>query len=328
MIRGPSASREELHGWGLKMYSSEQLDTIHEATLEVLRRTGVEIHLDAALDVLEAGGCLVDRDTKLVKFPAHVVEQAVRTAPSHILLAARDPKYDYWMGGKQVGFCNFGVGIMVVDPETGAYTESTKEDVRRTARICDAAENVDMYLWGVVARDMPECSYDLHMQEACFASTVKHTMIGDAASGEHARLMFEMASYIVGGKKELRERPVISATICPTSPLMIHTVNTEIIMECASWGVPINVLSMAMSGASSPVSVSGTLVTHNAEVLAGITLAQLTSPGCPCIYGSSTTTFDMTYATAPVGAPELGMISAAVAELSNYYNLPSLVAGG
>ncbi len=328
MIRGPSASFEEYHGWGLQMYSQDQYDRLHEATLEVLRLTGVEVHLDEALDVLEEGGCIVDRETKIVKFPAHVVEQALAMCPSQILLAARDPQYDYMMGGRQVGYTDFGCGIMVVDPETGELTETTNEDVGKTALLCDAMENVDVYSTAVVARDKPDSSYDLHMLEAAFLNTGKHVHHIDVSSGDNARMMFEMASYIAGGKKELRERPIVSTLVCPTSPLMLHTVTCEVIMESARWGCPINVLSMAMSGASSPVSVSGTLVTHNAEVLAGITLAQLTSPGAPTMYGSSTTMFDMTYATAPVGAPELGMISAAVAGFSNYYNLPSYVAGG
>jgi trimethylamine--corrinoid protein Co-methyltransferase len=102
----------------------------------------------------------------------------------------------------------------------------------------------------------------------------------------------------------------------------------DVIIQAAKHWIPGNVLSMAMAGASSPISVSGALVTHNAEVLSGIILAQLTNPGSPVIYGSSTTTFDMKCGTATVGAPEMGMISAAVAELANYYNLPSLVAGG
>jgi trimethylamine--corrinoid protein Co-methyltransferase len=85
---------------------------------------------------------------------------------------------------------------------------------------------------------------------------------------------------------------------------------------------------MAMAGASGPISISGTLVTHNAEVLGGIVLAQITNPGCPVIYGSSTTTFDMQHGTAVVGVPELGMISAGAANLANYYNLPSFIAGG
>lgn len=328
MIRGPSASSEGYSGWGLRMYTDDQLEAIHEMTLEVLRLTGVEVHLDEALDVLEEGGCIVNRDSKVVKFPAYVVQQALSTCPSHILLAARDPQYDYWMGGKQVGYTDFGCGIMIVDPETGELSETTKEDMGKTALLCDAMQNVDVYSTAVVARDMPDSSYDLHMLEAAFLNTGKHVHHIDVSSGANARRMFEMAALIAGGKKELAERPLVSTLVCPTSPLMLHTVTCEVIMESARWGCPINVLSMAMSGASSPVSVSGTLVTHNAEVLAGITLAQLTNPGAPTMYGSSTTMFDMTYATAPVGAPELGMISASVAELSNYYNLPSYVAGG
>jgi trimethylamine--corrinoid protein Co-methyltransferase len=84
---------------------------------------------------------------------------------------------------------------------------------------------------------------------------------------------------------------------------------------------------MAMSGGSSPVFLAGTLVTHNAEILAGITLAQLTKPGSSVWYGSSTTTFDLKRGTAPVGSPELGLISAAVAKLGQYYGFPVFVAG-
>jgi len=85
---------------------------------------------------------------------------------------------------------------------------------------------------------------------------------------------------------------------------------------------------MVMAGASSPISISGALVMHNAEVLAGIILAQLTNPGTPVIYGSSSTTLDMQQATAVVGVPEMAMISAGAAELSNFYGIPSYVAGG
>jgi trimethylamine--corrinoid protein Co-methyltransferase len=84
---------------------------------------------------------------------------------------------------------------------------------------------------------------------------------------------------------------------------------------------------MALSGGTAPVTNVGTLLVHNAEVLGGITLSQLTKKGAPIIYGSSTTMLDLTLANAPVGAPELGMISAAVAKFAQYYNLPSFVAG-
>lgn len=84
---------------------------------------------------------------------------------------------------------------------------------------------------------------------------------------------------------------------------------------------------MAMAGGSSPVFLAGTLVTHNAEILSGIVLSQLAKPGAKIMYGSSTTTFDLKRGTAPVGSPELGLISAAVAKMGQYYGLPVFTAG-
>jgi trimethylamine--corrinoid protein Co-methyltransferase len=84
---------------------------------------------------------------------------------------------------------------------------------------------------------------------------------------------------------------------------------------------------MAMAGGSSPVTLAGTMVTHNAEVLAGITLAQLAERGAPCFYGSSTTAMDLRLASASVGCPELALISAGAAQIARQYRLPSYIAG-
>jgi len=91
--------------------------------------------------------------------------------------------------------------------------------------------------------------------------------------------------------------------------------------------MPVCVLSMALAGASSPITLAGTLVSQNAEILSGLVLSQLACKGAKFIYGSSTTNMDLRMATSPVGSPELALISAAVACLSKYYLLPSLVAG-
>jgi trimethylamine--corrinoid protein Co-methyltransferase len=269
---------------------------------------------------------VVDRERNHVKIPAYLVEDAIRSAPSTVLLAGRTPAQDVTVQGGRLGFTCFGAGVMIVDPFTGELRETTKKDVEMTALACDAMENVDIYSSAVVARDVDKAT-DLHEAEAFLTHTSKHCHHIDLTGGAGAKKFFEMAAAIVGGPDKLRERPLVSALVCPTSPLELHTHTAEIIIECARAGVPVNVLSMAMSGASAPVSLAGTLVTHNAEVLAGIVLNQLTAKGAPVIYGSSTTTFDLTYATAPVGAPELGLISAGVVALARFYLLPSYVAG-
>ena len=137
----------------------------------------------------------------------------------------------------------------------------------------------------------------------------------------------DMAAAIVGSREDLYIRPICSALTCPQSPLQLHKITTDIIMEFGKVGLPVNILSMAMSGATTPVTIAGTLVCHNAEVLAGIVLSQLANKGAPVIYGSSTTAFDLQMASAPVGSPELGICNAGVIALAQYYNLPSYCAG-
>jgi trimethylamine--corrinoid protein Co-methyltransferase len=130
-----------------------------------------------------------------------------------------------------------------------------------------------------------------------------------------------------GGMDELRQRPIIGFGICPVSPLKLPRDATEVIVETARLGLPNVVLSMAMAGGSAPVTLAGTLVIHNAEVLSGITLAQLTQGGAPVTYGSSSTAMDLRFAAAAVGSPEIALIGAAVAQLARQYRLPSLIAG-
>jgi trimethylamine--corrinoid protein Co-methyltransferase len=306
--------------------TEDDLEQIHAATLDVLQSTGIYVDHDEALSILEKGGCWVNKKTKVVRFPSHLVNEALAQCPSHIRLAGRDPEHDFMMGGRKVGFTPFNTGALTQDLETNEIRESTLEDVKNMAIMCDALENVDVESPPVSAQDMPESSYDLHGLAVTLANTTKHVQT-DAESGERCNKMVEMAAAIVGGKDQLRYQPLVSFCVCPTSPLQLIDECCDVIIASARSWMPVNVLSMALAGATAPIPLAGTLVVHNAEVLSGIVLAQLANPGAPIIYGSSTTTFNMKTATATVGAPELGMISAAVAEMAHYYEVPCYVGG-
>lgn len=327
MKKGLNFGGIEKFCFNLNLFSTGEIEEIHYSTLEVLRQTGIKVFCKEALELLDGVGCIVDKKTDTVKIPEYIIGDAVRMAPSQILLAGRDLKNDILLEGRRVNFTNFGAGVMIVDPYTGELKETTKKDVANTALVCDALDNVDIYSSAVVARDMPESSSDLYEAAAFLSNTSKHCQHFNLNGGAGARGFLEMGAAIAGSMEELRQRPVISALVCPVSPLQLHTSTCETIIEFAGAGVPVCILSMAMSGASSPMTLAGTLVIHNAEVLSGLVLAQAVRKGTPVIYGSSTTTFDLTCLTAPVGAPELGMTSAGVAELANFYLLPSYVAG-
>lgn len=327
MIGDLQAGVGRIEGCGLNMFTEDELYTIHCATLEVMRDTGLYVGTREARDLLSGVGAVVDEGNGIVKFPSYVVEDAIRSAPNTILLAGRNPKYDYIAEGKRVAFLNFGEGLRIIDPYTKEYRSTTKEDVAKTALMCDAMDQIVLHNRAVGADEMPGPVQPLHNAEAIFPNISKHCFIG-AMNVQNFRKIIEMASAVAGGRDELRDRPFYSTIVCPTSPLKLVPECCDILIEAAREGITVCILSMAMAGATSPVTLAGTLVTHNAEVLGGIVLSQAARKGAPVIYGSSTTIMDLKTATAPVGSPELAMINAAVAGMAQYYLLPSFVAGG
>jgi len=326
MKRNQHAGRRGSGGLSLGVFTHDELEDIHVATLEVLERTGVWVEDDDALDVFAEGGAEVDRESHIVRLPTHVVEDAIQSAPSRLTLYGRIPDDDVVLEANRVGFTNFGEGIKVVDPETGELREPTKRDVADATRLIDALPEIDVLERPIGAHDVPQDAVPLHNAEAILANTTKHVFIGPI-NGLLLKKIMAMAAAVVGGADALRRRPLVSFITCPVSPLKLVKDCCEIIMESARGGACVNVLSMAMAGGSSPVTPAGTLVTHNAEVLSGIALAQLTARGAPVIYGSSTTAMDLRLASASVGSPECGLINAGVAQLARYYLLPSWVAG-
>jgi len=314
-------------GFGLDSFSDNEISKIHQATLDVLEKTGIVIETEEALEVFDGAGAKVDRKTKIVKIPPNVVEDAIGSAPSKIVLAGRDPKHDTILEGGRVNFTNFSEGVEVVDPYSGDRRTPVKADLANAAKLVDYLSDIDVCEKAVGASDVPQAVVPLHNAEAMLANTTKHCCVGPG-DGFLLNRLVQMAAVIAGGTEQHRARPVLSFTTCPVSPLQLIDECCEIVMESAKTGSVLNILSMAMAGGTSPATLAGTLVTHNAEVLGGITLNQLVARGAPVIYGSSTTAMDLKLGTASVGTPECAIISAAVARLARYYALPSYVAGG
>ncbi len=314
-------------GLSLNVLTDDQVNEIHLGTLDILDQTGVFVGDEKALDCFESGGARVDRKSKMVQIPPYLVEEAIRSAPSKVILAGRDPKHDLVLEGSRVHFTNFSEGVKVNDLQTGENRIPVKKDLVDSARVIDYLDEVDFCEKALGAHDVSQHTVALHNAEAYLTNTTKHCAFGPG-NGKLLNKILEMAAVIVGGFNKLKERPIVSFTTCPVSPLKLITDCCEIIMESAKNNVVCNILSMAMSGGTSPVSTAGTLVTHNAELLSGITLSQLTRKGAPVIYGSSTTAMDLRLAAATVGTPECALIGAAVVRLARFYLLPSYVAGG
>jgi trimethylamine--corrinoid protein Co-methyltransferase len=316
-------------GFGLAAFSKDELDSIHYATLQILQDTGIKVLSENALEIFHGAGCEIERleGYGIVKIPAFVVEECAFWAPRTIVYDARNPDDDYVVEPNRVGFTTFGGCINVIDPLTRDLRRATKKDCGNLTRVCDALDEISVLERAVNSTDVPEGAISVHNLEAILSNTGKHVFLG-ADSPRALNVMAELAAVCVGGMDNLRKRPIFSINVCPISPLTLPTNTCDVIIEAARLGLGIMIMPMALSGGTSSATLAGTLVTHNAEVLSCIVLAQLTKKGLPCTYASTSTILDLRFGISAIGSPEYGMINAALAKLAQYYHLPSFVGGG
>jgi trimethylamine---corrinoid protein Co-methyltransferase len=220
MKRRAHAGRVRSGGFSLNVFSEDEFKDVHLATLEVLEHTGVFTDDPEAFDIFEGGGAAVDREKGIVRIPPHVVEAAIGSAPERVFGAGRHPKDDIMFDAGRVGFTTFGEGIRIVDRDTGELRDPTKQDVADTARLADALDELDTYEIAVGAKDVPPETATIHSYEASLCSTSKHICAGPLSKWE-SEVMLDMAAAVVGGRDELRRRPILMIGVCPVSPLKL-----------------------------------------------------------------------------------------------------------
>lgn len=324
--RWKKAGSKTSGGLSLGMFTSDEMDSIHNATLEVLEHTGILIGCPEARQSLVNAGAKLAKDEEIVRIPQWMIEDALCAAPQTLLLAGRSRERDVLLDSSRVMFTNFGEAVYLVDPDTGEVRNTRKQDVEELTRVVDALDVIPVCERMAGAQDYPEAVAELHNYEALLRNTTKHVFTG-GGNGRLTQYMVDMAKAAVGDEAFADYCPVTFNT-CPISPLKLTGDVCEVIMTAVRNGAAVNVLSMGMAGGSTPVNLAGALVVHNCESLAGLVLAQTTKRGAKFIYGSSSTAMDLRYGAAVVGTPELALLNAGVACMARYYKLPSWAAGG
>lgn len=311
-----------LPGGQYRPLTDEAVSRIHEASLEVLERVGIEVLPSEAREIFRAAGARVDAGADRVYLPRAMVEDALATAANEVVLCGRDPRHDLRLGGTRVYMGTGGAAVKVLDLESGHIRESTLADVARIGRLVDSLDNIHFYLRPCVARDIPTENLDLNTYYAALASTTKH-VTGNCFTVDSLRQVIAMAEMIAGGAQALRERPILSFVTCWTvSPLRYATETVEVLTEIVRQGLPVFLSSAPQSGATSPAALAGSLVQINAEELSGLTYCQLLHPGAPVVLGYVPSVSDLRTGNFVGGAAEFGLMHAAVAQLGQFYNLP------
>ena len=302
--------------------ATQDVERLDAAIMEVLGEVGVRFPLASALDVLESGGCRVDRATQVARLPESGVRAALAAAPQAPLLAARDPACDLVLDGTRCYLSNDGCGVGVIDPETGELRASTKADVAASARFVDAVPEVS-FCWGpiVTAEDVPLAVRPLHELEAVFANTSKHFQAVDVVGGDMTRRAVEMARVVAGGAAELRRRPIMSLIACPVDPLGNEAVSLEAALVAAEAGVPVGFLSLTLACGTAPATMAGNLVVNLAAVIAGTVLLQLAYPGAPVFLAGAPSVMDLRTGGYTGGSPEDHLMAAAATQMAHHFGL-------
>jgi len=307
--------------------SDDEIEAVHLTALQVLERTGVKVYSERALRMLKDAGAEVDERTRHVKIPAHLVEESIRNSPKYVRLYGRDPKYGLKLEKDNLYTVLGSTVPYVIEPERFERVSGKKEFVAKAARVADALQNIHVAAQFCLALDCPTDVQDLHELEAVFTNTTKPVM-AIAYSPQGAQKIIEMAKVIRGGSDRLRKEPLLFMYSEPTSPLEYSEKAADILIETARSGIPALCGPCVQAGATGPVTLSGTLVQSFAEVLTGLTIAQLTRKGTPFMIGVISTVMDMRTAVMSYGAPEFSVINAASSQLAHHYGIPFFGTGG
>ena len=303
----------------LQVINDAQISQIHEATLDVLDRTGVKITHSGALEILAGAGARVNGDR--VKIPGWLVEDAIRKAPSRIVLGTRTGERTVFLERDKSFFGPSLDCIDYMDPETHERKRFISEHVKVTAALCDALPQFQWCMTIGMADDVPPNIADRIIARNVFENCEK-PLVFCCKDTNSTKDIYNMALLLCGGKEEFDTAPTIVHYSEPISPLVYYDLAIDKVMYCAENRIPLINFPAPQCGGSAPATFAGAIVQASAESLSGLVVHQLVNPGAPFIYGGFTTIMDMRTTIFSYGAVEMSLMTAAMAQIAQYYRLP------
>jgi trimethylamine--corrinoid protein Co-methyltransferase len=305
--------------------STQNMEKIHAAAMDILKTTGVAFNDQEALEIFKKNGHRVEGS--VVFFEESDIQKALKTAPKRFTVHARNPEKSVEIGEDDFVFLP-GYGAPFVMDAQGVQRQATMEDYDNFCKLIQTSPHINMNGWMMVEpSDMPHATVHLDLNLSNMLLCDKPFM-GSPVSRQGALDGIEMAGILWGGKKNIMDKTVSVSLINSLSPLQFSDEMAGALIELARHNQACVVASLIMAGGSGPVTLDGVLVLQNAEILAGITLAQLVRPGAPVIYGSTSSAMDMKTGALSIGAPELSKNIQMTAQMARFYNLPSRSGGG
>ncbi len=320
--------RAGMAGGTYRPLSEDDMRAIHGSALKVLEEIGLADAPESGVASMTAAGAILGEDGRL-RFPSALVETMLEQAARDLVLHGRSPAHDLTLSPYKVHYGTAGAAVHLIDIKTREYRDSTLADLFAAARLAEALEHVHFFQRPMVARDI-EDNYELDINTlyACIAGTTKH--VGTSfVHADHVSGVFELLHLVAGSEQAWRARPFVSNTNCfVVPPLKFATESCEAMEACIAGGMPVLLLSAGQAGATSPAPIAGAIVQAVAECLAGVVYVNSIAPGHPAIFGTWPFVSDLRSGAMSGGSGEQALLTAACAQMGNYYRLPTGSAAG
>jgi trimethylamine--corrinoid protein Co-methyltransferase len=306
----------------VEFLGTELVERIVAEARDLLCTLGVEINNPELLTVIADHGADVDVSTKRARLTDGILDKALETAPSGFRLYDVPGAEALDLSGRNVHFTPGSAAIRILDH--GAHDARTPNtaDYIRYAKVGSQLEHLASQSTALIPGDVHPNISDSYRLFLSLLLCDKPVVTG-AFTIDAFNVMRDLQLAVRGSEEALAARPLVVFSCCPTAPLRWSDVTSQNVVDCARYSIPVEYVSMPLTGFVSPVTLVGTLVQHTAETLSGIVISQLTNPGTPALYGGSPAAFDVRYETTPMGAAETMMIDCAYNEIGTHLGLPT-----
>jgi trimethylamine--corrinoid protein Co-methyltransferase len=319
---GPPPAQPQSPFAPLDLLSRDELESIHQAALSVLKEIGVDFLHDDARAILKNANADVDPASRRVRFDPALVEKSIGLAPKEFTLHGRNPSRNLAIGGRNVAFGSVASAPNAFD-RAGGRRPGNQRDFQNFVRLGQTFDTI--HFWG----GYPVEPIDIHASarhlDALFDMlTLSDKPIHAYSLGRERNLdAIEMVKIARGIDDETLERePSLFTVINSSSPLRLDTPMLEGVIQMARRNQPVVLTPFTLAGAMAPVTLAGALVEQHAEALAGLVMTQAVRPGAPFIYGGFTSNVDMKSGAPAFGTPEYMKTAIVGGQLARRLSLP------
>jgi trimethylamine--corrinoid protein Co-methyltransferase len=305
-----------------KILKDETVSRVIDEGLGLLQKPGVQVPTGEVASLLAEAGARVTGDERTVSIPAELVESALKSSPSQFSLYDTDGVECVRYGSGEVHFDPGSAAVRLLEPDGKGYREPIVPDLVRLATLTAQLDEMDAQSTALVPADVPREIADRYRLYIALKYCRKPVVTG-AFVPDGVPSMARLLAVCAGGEEELRRKPRAVFDCCPSPPLMWSKATCQNLMDCATMGLPAELVSMPLAGATGPATLLGSVIQHTAETLSGVVIHQLSGPGSPIVYGGSPSIFEMRHGTTPMGAMETLMIDCAMSQVGQHLGLPT-----